>query len=79
MSRAQLYYAELLSPGIIVRKFTNGTCNCLDGFIEIIINNLNESGFDKAVNYRKNKQSIENDIVKYAIKCFKGEEINTFL
>ena len=72
MSRAQLYYAELLSPGIIVRKFTNGTCNCLDGFIEIIINNLNESGFDKAVNYRKNKQSIENDIVKYAIKCFKG-------
>ena len=79
MSRAQLYYAELLSPGIIVRKFTNGTCNCLDGFIEIIINNLNESGFDKAVNYRKNKQSIENDIVKYAIKCFKGEEINTLL
>lgn len=79
MTRAQLYYAELLSPGIIVRKYTNGTCNCLDEFIEMIINNLNELGFDKSVNYRKNKQNIENDIVKYAMKCFEGEEINTLL
>lgn len=79
MTRAQLYYAELLSPGIIVRKYTNGTCNCLDEFIEMIIKNLNESGFDKSVNYRKNKQNIENDIVKYAMKCFEGEEINILL
>lgn len=79
MIRAQLYYAELLSPGIIVRKFTDGTCNCLDEFIEIIIKNLKEAGFDKAVNYRKGKQSKENDIVKYAMKCFEGEEINTLL
>lgn len=79
MIRAQLYYAELLSPGIIIRKYTNGVCNCLDEFIEIIIKNLNESGFDKAVNCRKNRQSIENDIVKYAMQCFEGEEINTLL
>ena len=79
MIRAQLYYAELLSPGIIVRKFTDGTCNCLDEFIEIIIKNLKEAGFDKAVNYRKGKQVKENDIVKYAMKCFEGEELNTLL
>ena len=79
MIRAQLYYAELLAPGIIVRKFTDGTCNCLDEFIEIIIKNLKEAGFDEAVNYRKGKQSKENDIVKYAMKCFEGEEINTLL
>lgn len=79
MIRAQLYYAELLSPGIIVRKFTDGTCNCLDEFIEIIIKNLKEADFDKAVNYRKGKQVKENDIVKYAMKCFEGEELNTLL
>lgn len=79
LERAQLYYAELLSPGILISKFTNGACNCLSDFVDVIIKNLNESGFDKAVNYRQNKQDSENDISKYATKCFEGEEINSLL
>ena len=53
MIKAQLYYAELLSPGIIVRKFTDGTCNCLDEFIEIIIKNLKAGLRKKWINSNK--------------------------
>lgn len=79
VEKAQLLYAELISPGILVYKISDGKYTEIKTYFNDFQNELINNGFDNAVLYREKKLTKKNMLIELYENQKKSQEFNTLL